>query len=132
MSKKRSPFIEMLKDAWFRLAEGFKNSTLTLSMILFVMTPPICLAVGVYATHDRGGAVEIGGEWFVPLVLILITAMLRGYANKVGKGVDCPVPEERFTEELGDGEVVVSTERLQEMILYVDDVENYLERRGML
>lgn len=41
-----------------------------------------------------------------------------------------PVPVKRFTSEFEDGEVSVEKSRLQEMILYVSEVEDWLESSG--
>ena len=41
-----------------------------------------------------------------------------------------PVPAKRFTTEYEDGEVTVEKSRLQEMILYVSEVEDWLESSG--
>lgn len=41
-----------------------------------------------------------------------------------------PVPAKRFTSESRDGEVSVEKNRLQEMILYVSEVEDWLESSG--
>lgn len=41
-----------------------------------------------------------------------------------------PVPVKRFTSEYRDGEVTIENSRLQEMILYVCDVEDWLESSG--
>lgn len=41
-----------------------------------------------------------------------------------------PVPHKRFTSESGDGEVSIEKNRLQEMILYVSEVEDWLESSG--
>lgn len=41
-----------------------------------------------------------------------------------------PVPAKRFTSESRDGEVSIEKSRLQEMILYVSEVEDWLESSG--
>lgn len=41
-----------------------------------------------------------------------------------------PVPVKRFTSESRDGEVSIEKNRLQEMILYVSEVEDWLESSG--
>ena len=43
---------------------------------------------------------------------------------------DFPVPAKRFTTEYKDGEVTIENGRLQEMIIYVCDVEDWLESSG--
>ena len=49
--------------------------------------------------------------------------------NKV-EDTGFPVPVKRFTSESRDGEVSVENRRLQEMIIYVCDVEDWLESSG--
>ena len=49
--------------------------------------------------------------------------------NKV-EDTGFPVPSKRFTSESGDGEVSIEKNRLQEMILYVSEVEDWLESSG--
>lgn len=44
--------------------------------------------------------------------------------------ISFPVPPKRFTSESGDGEVSIEKNRLQEMILYVSEVEDWLESSG--
>lgn len=47
-------------------------------------------------------------------------------------GQSVPAPSKRFTEVSEDGMVSVPSDRLQEMLLYVADVEDSLERSGRL
>lgn len=49
--------------------------------------------------------------------------------NKV-EDTGFPVPSKRFTSESRDGEVSIEKNRLQEMILYVSEVEDWLESSG--
>lgn len=132
MHVKRSPLVDTVVDAWWAFVEFMRSHTLQFSNVIFVVAPFACMFIGSYVVYSRGGAFEVGGELAIPFVLVTIGALLRGYANKVGKGTDCPVPQDRFTSEDEYGEVFVETSRLQEMILYVDDVENWLTRKGML
>lgn len=70
------------------------------------------------------------------VVVILIIQLIISYIKKLmeifGKGNDVPIPKERFTDVDNDGEVNIRKDRLQEMILYVCDVEDYLTRKGKL
>ena len=58
--------------------------------------------------------------------------LLRSYANKIGKGTTIPVPDKRFTEVDDYGEVSIPNNRIQELILYLADLEDWLERKGLL
>ena len=67
----------------------------------------------------------------IPIIGILLFRLLNAVANKIGKGNVVPVPSKRFTEISEDGEVSVETARLQEMLLYLADVEDYIERKHL-
>lgn len=83
-------------------------------------------------TYISRGYFAIGGELFIPIVVFLISWFLKSFADKIGKGEAPPVPSERFTTEDGDGEVSCEYSRLQEMLLFVNDYEKWLERKGLL
>lgn len=103
-----------------------------------------------YVDHSMYGFVSIL-EWFVPLfsiamykyigiyeaiilsiVLMVVIRFIKRLANKRNVGDSVPVPGKRFTTEDDDGEVTIENSRLQELILYINDIENWLERKGML
>lgn len=66
------------------------------------------------------------------VALFLYSKVLQAVANATGCGDSFPVPVKRFTTVDEDGVVSVENDRLQEMILYVADVEDYLERKWQL
>ena len=68
----------------------------------------------------------------LPILINLVSYYFKLYANKIGKGETPPVPAKRFTSDDGDGEVSVEHSRLQEMLLFVNDYEKWLERKGLL
>lgn len=78
------------------------------------------------------GEFAIGGEIFVPAIVCIVVYYIKEIANRCNKGKRIPVPRERFTEVDEDGEVSIENSRLQELILYVADLEDWLERRGLL
>lgn len=68
-----------------------------------------------------------------PIFIALFAAFLRWYANRVGKGNTVPIPTKRFTEvDREDGMVTMEHDRIQELLLYVADLEDWLERMGLL
>lgn len=87
--------------------------------------------IGQKVCADRG-QVTVGSELFIPIVVCVIIYYLRSYANKIGKGTTIPVPEKRFTEVDDYGEVSIPNNRIQELILYLADLEDWLERKGLL
>lgn len=61
-------------------------------------------------------------------MVCFITSKYLKYSEVEDTGF--PVPAKRFTSESRDGEVSIENSRLQEMIIYVCDVEDWLESSG--
>lgn len=66
----------------------------------------------------------------IPVIVWVITSVYDIYLSNKGLGSKIPKPAERFTEDLGDGEIAVRNDRFQELILYVNDLENWLRANG--
>ena len=113
--------IELIQD-FFRM---LKNGIPIFSIILKASIPYMMYYFGKYEPNKI--------YWlFLPMVVWFVTIVLDRLAEKTGKGKNIPVPIKRFTEEDSDGEVSIEQSRLQEMILYVNDVEDYLERHHLI
>lgn len=83
--------------------------------------------------YRQRGRFAVGGEIFIPVIIFMITYYIRQYANRIGKGEKIPIPERRFTEEGEEpGEYTVETQRIEELILYMTDLEDWLERKGLM
>ena len=128
--RQRPVFLEVIVRAWYTVKYAVLDNLHGISSVILFVSPLACMWIGEYCAYRRGG-VEIGGEWFIPFILVIIAFVLRGCANAIGSGSNVPIPYERFTEVDGD-EVSVPIEREQEMILYVAAVEDYLERTGRM
>ena len=76
--------------------------------------------------------ITVGLEILIPIVFIILIFYLKSTANKLGKGTTIPIPDKRFTKIDDDGEVTIENKRIQELILYVADLEDWLERKGLL
>lgn len=92
-----------------------------------------------YVMYFIGQYIQTGDFKFVysyylaiPITVVLITYYLHSAANKTGKGNSCPVPIRRFTTVSEDGEVSIEHARLQEMLLYMADLEDWMERKNIL
>lgn len=85
------------------------------------------------ALYAERGSFQIGGEAFIPVVIFIFSGVMKVFSNQNGKGLSAPIPKERFTEvNYETGEVSVDTARVQEMLLYVADVEDWLEKTGRM
>lgn len=65
-----------------------------------------------------------------PLAIWVITSVVNIYLNRKNLGDRMPIPNERFTEDVGDGEIRIANNRLQELILYTNDLENWFRANG--
>lgn len=110
--------IELFQD----LIRIIKNSVPKMSL-LFKMVLPFVMYY--YGMHEG----KLSYWLFLPLAFWFVTIILDRISDKTGKGKEIPIPSKRFTEEDEDGEVSIEQSRLQEMILYVNDIENYLQRK---
>lgn len=123
--------IEILIEALNGFSYIVKSNLRNLAWLLNLLTPFIMYFIGQYVVLNRG-YFDVGGEIFIPILILFVIYFLRSMANKYRKGTTIPVPEERFTEVDDDGEVSVRNDRLQELILYLADLEDWLERKGLL
>ena len=119
--------IDVVRAVDYFITSNLRNFAWILNFIL----PYLMYIIGqdVYATR---GYIGVGGELLLPIIFCIITYILRSYANKIGKGITIPVPDKRFTEVDDYGEVSIPNNRIQELILYLADLEDWLERKGLL
>ena len=104
-----------------------KSNMYVVSALLGISLPIVCFAVARMSLP-----IPIVLQMFVIACAQFILYCVKWYASSIGKGQSVPVPTKRFTQVSEDGEVSIEANRVQEMLLYVADVEDYLERRGMM
>ena len=122
---------EVLGDIFVAIVLFIENNLRNFASILNIICPYLMWYIGAYLYHERG-VLAVGGEIFIPLLFFMIIAFIRQLANKIGKGTTIPVPHERFTNEMEDGEVNIPIERMEELIIYMADLEDWMERKGLL
>lgn len=118
----KSIFKELIENIIYVVACNLKNVSFVLNLIL----PFICFYLGRYSLLN----------FLVICIIILfglfLSYFMKQFANKIGKGETCPVPTKRFTEKSDDGEVSIEVERLQELTLYMADLEDWFESKGIM
>lgn len=119
--------VDVVQAVDYFITSNLRNFAWILNFIL----PYLMYIIGQNVCATRG-YLGVGGELFIPVVFCVITYVLRSYANKIGKGTTIPVPDKRFTEVDDYGEVSIPNNRIQELILYLADLEDWLERKGLL
>lgn len=123
---------DILVEAYFTIIDIIGSNLRNVSIILRTGLPYYMWFLGAQLYEQRG-RFAIGGEVFIPLIVFIITYYTRQFANRIGKGERIPVPERRFTMEgEEDGEYTIETSRTEEMILYMADLEDWLQRKGLL
>ena len=123
---------EILIDVVRAVVSFITSNLRNFATILNVLLPYTMYLIGQYVCNNNGGTYKVGFELLIPVGVCVIIYFLRSFANKIGKGITIPVPSKRFTEIDEDGEVSVRNSRVQELILYLADLEDWLERKGLL
>lgn len=131
MKKLCNILTEITYEAYCGFIYFIKSNLTTFSNILSFILPYMMYFLGKHTTN--GNKFDIGYEAIImPLVFFVLVYYLRSTANKVGTGKNVPIPDKRFTEVDEDGEVRIEHKRIQELILYMADLEDWMERKGML
>lgn len=124
--------LDVTKDVFRNFTYFIKSNLLTFANVLNFIMPYTMYFVGQYVISGKVDKFVIGYEALIPLAFIVLMYYLKSIANKIGKGMTLPMPDKRFTQVDEDGEVSVEHKRLQELLLYVADLEDWMERKGML
>lgn len=123
--------LSIIKEAIGAVVYWLHNNLRNIANVLGVVCPYATGWSIIRAYQDRG-YLGFGGEWFVPLAFWVVMYLLRTIANKTGKGITIPRPTKRFTEVSEDGEITVPTTRIEELLVYLCDLEDWLERKGLM
>ena len=122
---------EIIFDILRNIVHFIKNNLRNIAWLIEAIVP-YAMYFTAYYVYDERGEFVIGGELFIPIIAYVITYVIRSFANKIGKGYTIPTPNERFTKIDDDGEVSIPYSRTQELLLYVADLEDWMERKGIL
>lgn len=124
-------FVEITAEAICSINYFIKSNLRNFATILNVMLPYVMYFIGQRVALAKDG-ITIGIELIIPIAFIILTFYLNSTANKLGKGTTIPLPDKRFTKVEDNDEVTIENQRLQELILYLADLEDWLERKGLL
>ena len=122
---------EIISDVVCAIAYFIVSNLRNFAWLLILLLPYLMYFIGQFVRNERG-RLQLGSELFIPILVCVVIYYIKSYANKIGKGSTVPVPEKRFTEIDSFGEVSVRNDRIQELLLYLADLEDWMERRNML
>ena len=120
----------MIAEIYHAVVYFLKSNLYVFGQLIEIGTPYFMWYIVVEVYKERG-YFAIGGEMFIPLFLFFISGVIKKLSNIHGTGYEIPVANKRFTIEEEYGEVTIAEEDIQEVILYLNDVENYIEKRGL-
>ena len=123
--------VETIEDMFNMLGYILSTSIYPISKILMFILPYLMFMLGLTIYKDSGDDMK-AVILLIPILINMLSYILKSAANKIGKGETPPVPYKRFTSNDGDGEVSVENSRVQEMLIFVYDYEEWLERKGYL
>ena len=105
-----------------------KRNLKALSRVILLPIPLVVFYLGSVLEFNFLNCLKIIAlEAFV----ILLSWLLSFISLELNGKMNFPESRKRFTKEDEDGEVTIETKRLQEMILWVADVEDWMERKGL-
>lgn len=122
---------EVAEEAVHSVAYFAKHNVKHLGTLIEITAPYVMYLLGQKLALDRG-LFATGGELFLPVCFWLVANFIKSVANKLNRGPRIPKPIKRFTEVDEDGMVSVEQERLDEMLIYMSDLEDWMERKGWL
>ena len=122
-------FRRMVRDAYLSFRSFMRRNCDSFASVMVAASPFLFLWLGIDG-YSKRGYFAWGGEWFLGLFWVLSIWALRSYARHVNRSSNVPVPVERFTRLDTDGSYSIAQDRLYELILFVADYEDWLEREG--
>lgn len=120
---------DVIKESFTSLKYSIKKNIGKIGGFLNVIIPYICVLC------ERNG---IFYNWIlvliIPLMLLYVSYLMKQVNMAINNRTidNVPVPSKRFTVEDTDGAVTVEETRVEELLLYVNELENELERIGKL
>ena len=97
--------------------------------LIDISIPYIYAYISILLYRERNNII-IGYEVLIPIIAYIILSILNNFLNKINKGYDIPLPRERFTTLNDNGNVSVDNSSINDIILYLYDLEEYLKSKG--
>ena len=97
--------------------------------LIDISIPYIYAYISILLYRERNNLI-IGYEVLIPIIAYIILSILNNFLNKINRGYDIPLPRERFTTLNDNGNVSVDNSSVNDIILYLYDLEEYLKSKG--
>ena len=126
---RRKSFLQFTFDGardWMKTS--LPKAASKLPVLVLHLLPYVVIAAAWLASFSS--VVLLNMFWLTVLAQATCLLLSKYFKYSGVEDTGFPVPPKRFTTESKDGEVTVENSRLQEMIIYVCDVEDWLESSG--
>lgn len=131
MYKSQDILKEIMEETKHNVKYFVRHNIKHIGTAIEIAIPYLMYVIGSKMTIERG-MFTIGGEVFLPVCLWLVANFIKSVANKINRGPRIPKPVQRFTEVDEDGIVSIEQDRLDELLVYMSDLEDWMERKGWL
>lgn len=122
MKKLIEMFIIIIKEM---LYEG--RYFLVSNMMMIVRAVDVAIPfIGVWVFLRYGVVAFVS----ICLALKFLVHVIKRIAVLSNHSNDIPIMNKRFTQDVGNGEVTIKNSELEEVIMYLYDIEEYLSRTG--
>lgn len=121
---------DAIRESVVTLRYNIKDNLGKIGNFIYIVIPYVCILC------ERNGMLLHNNflTFVIPLLLVYIVYIVKKADaichNRTSDNI--PLPYNRFTTEDADGMITVEEGRMEELLLYVDELENELERLGKL
>lgn len=131
MSKLVNAVIDATVDVFQNVTYFIESNLVNAANVLNFALPFLMFYLGQDVVLKEKVFTFISPVLLITVLVFICIYYLKAIANKIGKGITIPVPAKRFTEIDDDGEVSVEQSRISEMLLYMADLEDWFDKKGL-
>ena len=122
-------FISSILELYHQFKYFISINLKYLIKLIDISIPYIYAYISILLYRERNNLI-IGYEVLIPIIAYIILSILNNFLNKINRGHDIPLPRERFTTLNDNGNVSVDNSSVNDIILYLYDLEEYLKSKG--
>ena len=117
--------LSVITDIWNNIRNFVLNNLKNFSFLMNFILPFVICILNEYEVLDF--------KYLFGIIILVDTFsfLFSKVADKIGKGSTVPVPVKRFTKVDEFDEVTIENSRIQELILYMADLEDWLDKKGL-
>lgn len=118
--------MDRIKNRYFNMVRFFvRHGLLPFSAMVSISSPFLCIM------HYRAYG-DLKLSFVFASVLIIVSFLIRLISDSVNAGKIIPIPYKRFTVEDEYDGITVNRTDIEEMIVFMNDYENWLDRNGIV